>query len=196
MWHSARNIASRVDIRGGRRIFSTLNSCALMTLFPKVDLPGTKTLRLSVMPLPPPDSGTLPSVASVISAFGAAMLFFRVQREFTTHEHSEPTWIPCAHWLLFVATLFSLLLVIIPLLISILTVLHSRRCPRPHAGRRGVRRGYPSAILAHYRFIFTGDKPAGDRVQSRRNVGSSKLRSTWPLQPFSWATRFDFSATV
>ena len=54
-----------------------------------------------------PDSGTLAGVASVIAAFGAAMLFFRVQREITMREQDERNWIPWADWLLVVATLVS-----------------------------------------------------------------------------------------
>lgn len=194
MWHSARNIASRVDISGGRRIFSTLNSCALMTLFPKVDLPGTKTLRLSVMPLPPPDSGTLSSVASVISAFGAAMLFFRVQREITTHEQSEPTWIPWADWLLVVATLFSLLLVIIPLLILDPNGFAFKTLPSAACGGAAVLvAGYPFAILAHYRFIFPGNR-TGRRLNpeppERWIVVTTGLVA---FGVFSWATWVRFS---
>ena len=92
------------------------------------------------------------------------MLLFRVQREIAMHEQSELTWIPWADWLLVVATLFSLLLVIIPLVVldpngSAFKILPSAAC----AGAAMLVAGYPFAILAHYRFILPGDR-TGPRV--------------------------------
>jgi hypothetical protein len=42
----------------------------------------------------PVDAATLATIASVISAFGAAMLFFRIQRELSMKEQGEQIWLP------------------------------------------------------------------------------------------------------
>ena len=55
------------------------------------------------------DTGTLATVASIISAFGAAMLFFRIQRELDMKKQGERIWLPVADWLLVAATVVSLL---------------------------------------------------------------------------------------
>ena len=64
------------------------------------------------------DSGTLANVASVIGAFGAAMLFFRIQRELQMRKAGERVWLPLADWLIFAATLF-------------LPALKDNRCGKP-----------------------------------------------------------------
>jgi amino acid transporter len=96
------------------------------------------------------DAATLATIASVISAFGAAMLFFRIQRELSMKEQGEQIWLPRADWLLVVATLLCLLLVIVPL------VLFSNiRLPAAAAGSAAIMvAGYVLAILAHYRIFF------------------------------------------
>jgi hypothetical protein len=114
--------------------------------------------------MPSPDSGTLSTIASVIAAFGAAMLFFRVQREISMSERGEINWIPVADWLLVVATIVSLLLVIVPLTIcdpgtTFFKVVPAASC----AGSAILLAGYPFAVLAHYRFILRG-KRAGART--------------------------------
>jgi hypothetical protein len=40
------------------------------------------------------DPGTLSTIASIISAFGAAMLFFRIQRELQMRKSGERVWLP------------------------------------------------------------------------------------------------------
>lgn len=106
-----------------------------------------------------PDSGTLASVASVIAAFGAAMLFFRVQREISMRDHGERNWIPWADWLLVVATVISLLLVILPLVALDPTNRVFKAVPAAACGATAILvAGYPFAILAHYRFILAADR--------------------------------------
>src|SRR5262249_31528064 len=139
------------------------------------------------MSLPPPDSGILANVASVIAAFGAAMLSFRVQREIAMHEQDELTWIPWADWLLVLATLFSLLLVIIPLVVldpnsAAFKMLPSAAC----ASAAVLVAGYPFAILAHYRFIFPGDR-TGPRVNPEPpERGIVVMTGVVSLGAFSW----------
>jgi hypothetical protein len=97
-----------------------------------------------------PDPGTLATVASIISAFGAAMLFFRIQREINMKEKGERVWLPMADWLLVAATLFCLLLVIIPLV-----SFGGLRLPTAAAGTAAILvAGYVLAIMAHYRIVF------------------------------------------
>ena len=62
-----------------------------------------------------PDASTLASIASVIAAFGSAMIIFRVQREEQMRSEGERVWLPLADWLLVVATLSCLLLIILPI---------------------------------------------------------------------------------
>ena len=96
------------------------------------------------------DPGTLSTIASIISAFGAAMLFFRIQRELAMGEKGEIIWLPVADWLIVAATLISLLFVIVPL------VLDAKRLPAAAAGSAAILvAGYVLAILAHYRILFT-----------------------------------------
>jgi len=61
------------------------------------------------------DRGTLATIASIISAFGVPMLYFRIERELRMRKKEEIVWLPAADWLLVGATLVSLLLVIVPL---------------------------------------------------------------------------------
>ena len=107
------------------------------------------------MAISPPDSGTLASVASVIAAFGSAMIFFRVQREISMEEEEEINWIPWADWLLVIATWTCLILVIVPLMLldpasRVFRVVPAAAC----AAAAVMVAGYPLAILAHYRFLF------------------------------------------
>lgn len=96
------------------------------------------------------DAGTLANIASVISAFGAAMLFFRLQRENDMRQKGEPVWLPRADWLLVAATTLCLLLVIVPL-----TAFSGLRLPAAAAGSSAILvAGYVFAIMAHYRIFF------------------------------------------
>ncbi len=104
------------------------------------------------------DPATLANIASIIAAFGAAMLTFRVQRELTMHDEGEPIWLPWADRLLILATCISLLLVIVPL-VSVRYV----SLPAAAAGSAAILvSGYVFAILAHYR-IFWGKDRKGPR---------------------------------
>lgn len=104
------------------------------------------------------DPSSLATLASIFAAFGAAMLFFRIQRELKMEESGEINWIPWADWLLVSATVLSLLLVVVPLVIL---------PPRSALGAVPFAAvaasavlvvGYIPAILAHYRFILSGGR--------------------------------------
>jgi hypothetical protein len=96
------------------------------------------------------ETGDLLSVASILAAFGSAMLFFRIQRELEMHERAEIQWIPWADWLLILATLIALLAVILPIFFSA-----GLRLPLAAASAATVLlAGYVLAILAHYRIIL------------------------------------------
>ena len=104
---------------------------------------------------PWPDTGTLASVASMIAAFGVAMLFFRIQRELQMQKAGELNWIPWADWLLLGSSLSALLLVILPLVASQPLSWAHRFLPGPACAAAVVLlAAYPVAILAHYQFIF------------------------------------------
>src|SRR6266850_2561849 len=96
------------------------------------------------------DTGTLANIASVIAAFGAAMLFFRIQRELEMVGKGQRVWLPWADRLLIAATLLCLLFVILPLLSTTTTSL-----PAAAAAAAAVLvAGYVFALLAHYRIVF------------------------------------------
>lgn len=105
----------------------------------------------------------LSTVASIISAFGIAMLVFRIQRELAMQKAGEMNWIPQSDWLLVWATEISLLLVLLPLLIAPRT---SRWIALPVAGCASacvLVAGYIPAVFAHYRLILSG-KRSGPRA--------------------------------
>src|SRR5260370_31436695 len=105
------------------------------------------------------DSGTLASFASVIGAFGAAMLYFRIQRELHMRQQGERVWIPLADWLIVLATLVSLLLVIVPLVALDPKVPGYLKLPTAACGATAILVcGYVFAILAHYRIFFGGSR--------------------------------------
>ena len=107
---------------------------------------------------PEVDRGTLATIASIISAFGVAMLYFRIQRELEMRKNEETIWLPAADWLLVAATLVSLLLVIVPLL-----TLPEVKLPAAASGAAAIMvAGYVPAILGHYRIVF-GQKRNGPR---------------------------------
>jgi biopolymer transport protein ExbD len=109
------------------------------------------------------DDSILATIASIIAGFGAAMLTFRIQRELQMSENNEVTWIPWADWLLIFATIFSLLMVIFPIVTvgtrsGILKNLPAAGCSASSI----MVTGYILGILAHYRLIF-GKKRSGPR---------------------------------
>lgn len=104
------------------------------------------------------DAGTLANVASIIGSFGAAMLYFRLQRELYMREKGEVSWLAAADWLLIASTLLSLLGVVVPLASG-----SSTRIPTALAGTAAILiSGYIFAILAHYRIVF-GQRRDGSR---------------------------------
>jgi hypothetical protein len=103
---------------------------------------------------PEVDRGTLATIASVISSFGIAMLFFRILRQLEMGKKGEAIWLPVADWLLVLAIILSLLVVIVPLLILSQTAL-----PAAASGAAAIMvAGYVFAILGHYRIFFGGKR--------------------------------------
>jgi len=102
-----------------------------------------------------PDTGTMSTMASIIAAFGVAMLFFRIQRELQMQKAGELNWIPWADWLLLFASLMALLFVLLPLVAAHQTSWAYKFMP-PSACAASIvlLAAYPVAILAHYQFIF------------------------------------------
>ncbi len=107
------------------------------------------------------------TVASILSGFGISVLMFRIQRELYMQErHPEsPSWLAWADYLVIVATMISLLFVVLPLV----------ALPAPGkktlafaagscAAASVLLAGYPLAILDHYR-IQIGAKREGERNQ-------------------------------
>jgi hypothetical protein len=106
-----------------------------------------------------PDTGTLSTIASVIAAFGAGMLFFRIQRELQMRDAEERNWIPWADWLLVSASLLALLGVLLPLVAAHPSSWIYQRVPAPACATTIVLIAfYPAAILAHYRLILDADR--------------------------------------
>jgi hypothetical protein len=109
------------------------------------------------------DASTLASIASIIAGFGAAILVFRLQRELQMDEKGEPTWIAFADWLIFAATLTSLLLVIFPIVVFDLSSgFFSQLPPASCAAASLMVAGYIPSIFAHYRLIW-GKNRTGQR---------------------------------
>jgi hypothetical protein len=131
------------------------------------------------------DASTLATIASVISAFGSAMLFFRVQ-QLHMQKQEEIICLPVRDWLLVAATLMCLLLVIVPL-VSFPAI----NLPAAAAGSAAILvAGYVFATLAHYRILF-GYKHVlwGER---RKGLRDHPEPSEWYLTiaAFSFASLF------
>lgn len=92
------------------------------------------------------------TIASVAFGFGAAMLFFRIQRELEMERAGEPRWVPWADSLIVLATLSSLLLVLLPLLIlgQAAVAVAGAACTASAV----LVAAYIPALLAHYRLVF------------------------------------------
>src|SRR5258708_39254179 len=117
-----------------------------------------------------PDAGTLASFASVIAAFSAAMLFFRIQRENDMRQRGEVVWLPVADWLLVAGTVLCLLLVIVPVV-----TFANRTLPSAAAGAPALLvAGYIPAIMAHYRIVF-GSQRTGPRDNPEPAEGAIAL---------------------
>ncbi len=112
------------------------------------------------------DRSSLITIASIIAAFGIAMLYFRIQRELQMGELDEIVWLPWADWLLVAATFVCLLLVLVPVI-----VLPDTRVAAASALAAVIMvAGYVLAILGHYRIILSrqyllfGDERTGSRI--------------------------------
>ena len=102
-----------------------------------------------------PDPTILATVASIISALGAVMLFFRIQRELQMTQQNEDIWIPWADWLLIAATLTSLILVILPIVgVGPESKLVMKVAIAGCAASTTLVAGYILSVLAHYRLLF------------------------------------------
>jgi hypothetical protein len=101
-----------------------------------------------------PNTETLATVSSIVTAAGVTMLFFRVQREQVMKQRGEASWIPLADWLLIGATLTAVTLVLLPILLFDSAFL-GRRLPTAGCTAALVALGgYLLALPAHYRLIF------------------------------------------
>ena len=110
-----------------------------------------------------PDTATLSTIASIVTAAGVTMLFFRVQREAAMAASGEATWIAVADWLLIGATLAAIVLVLLPILLFDSDFV-GRRVPTAACSAALVAvGGYVLALPAHYRLILssgrTGPRP-------------------------------------
>ena len=113
-----------------------------------------------------PDTGTLATVASIVSAAGVTMLYFRIQREAEIQRRGEPTWIPVADRLLLGATFTAIVVVLLPILFFDSRFL-GRRVPTAGCAAALIALGgYVLALLAHYRLMF-GSRRAGPRENPR-----------------------------
>ena len=135
-----------------------------------------------------PDSGTLATIASIITAFSVAMLFFRIQRELQMAKEMEINWIPWADWLLFGAAWVSVLFVILPLVAAHPDSPIYRLVPPAASGASSILVvGYTLAILAHYRLIFGGGRtgPRTNPEPGERGVVVATLVAA--VAEFLWA---------
>jgi hypothetical protein len=102
-----------------------------------------------------PDPTILATVASLISVFGAAMLFFRIERELKVTQQNEDIWIPWSDWLLIAATLTSLILVILPMVtVGPESKLVMKVSMGASSASTALFAGYIFSVLAHYRLLF------------------------------------------
>lgn len=135
------------------------------------------------------DPGIVATIASIIAGFGVAMLFFRIDRELRMRERGEPVWIARADWLLIVATLCSLVIVLLPLLLFADSGTLGQRLPTAGCSAALVLlAGYIIGILSHYRLLFgstrsgprTNPEPSERRVVIGTLVASSAV-FVWSL---------------
>lgn len=121
------------------------------------------------------ENGALATIASIVAAFGAAMLSFRIQRELEVRQQGERNWIPWADRLLVGATLTCLWLVIVPLVATThssppVAALERAAC----AASAIMLSGYVFALLAHYRLIWGGSQSG-----PRRNPEPAERTAVW-----------------
>jgi hypothetical protein len=101
------------------------------------------------------DAVDLITVASIIAAFTAVVLFFRIERELKLRERGMVPWVPWADWLVVASSAACLLGAILPLLIfgknnGVVRAVSASVC----SGSIMLISGYVPAILAHYRLLF------------------------------------------
>ena len=118
------------------------------------------------------DPGILATVASITVGFGITMLFFRIQRELRMQQKLERIWIPWADWLLLGATICSVVLVLLPLVLFPTSDTLGVRLPTAGcAASLACLAGYVLGILAHYRLLFgRGRSGARDNPEPSERV--------------------------
>jgi hypothetical protein len=110
------------------------------------------------------DIGILSTIAAVIAGFGIAGFVFRIQRELAMQDAGENTWVPWADWLLIGATIGTLVLVLVPILLFNSSKFLGRRLPAAGCSAALVSlAGYIPGLLAHYRLVF-GASRSGSRT--------------------------------
>lgn len=118
----------------------------------------------------------LGTVASIVTAAGVTMLFFRVQREADMKRRGQRNWIPVADWLLLGATFAAIVLVLLPILLFDSEFL-GRRVPTAGCVAALVALGgYAPALLAHYRLL--GSKRVGPRSNPEPPEGQIVIGAT------------------
>jgi hypothetical protein len=127
-----------------------------------------------------PTAETLATIASLVTAAGVTMLFFRIARELAVRERApdawivrqvpgtEPpvwkaqgetkqlvSWLAFADWLVIGATLLAIVAVLLPLLIVTDSDLVGKRIPAAGCAASLVAlAGYIPSLLAHYRIVI------------------------------------------
>lgn len=112
------------------------------------------------------------TVASILSGFSISVFMFRIQRELGIRDkHPEwPNWLAWADYLIIATIVFSLLLVVLPLVaFSEPTEFVFSIAAATCAATSLLLLGYPFAILAHYRIeIGVWRTPKGEKVEIRQ----------------------------
>jgi hypothetical protein len=111
------------------------------------------------------------TVASILSGFSISVFMFRIQRELGLRDrHPEwPNWLAWADYLIIATIVFSLLLVVLPLVaFSEPTEFVFSIAAATSAATSLLLLVYPFAILAHYQIeIGVWRTPKGEKVEIR-----------------------------
>jgi small-conductance mechanosensitive channel len=100
------------------------------------------------------DTTDLITVGSIVAAFSAVVIFFRIDRELKLKQAGISSWIPWADRLVISSSIGCLLLAILPLLLFGRNHLARAVATSACSGSIILVTGYVPAILAHYRLIF------------------------------------------
>jgi hypothetical protein len=116
------------------------------------------------------DTGALLTAASIVGAFGTSVLTFRIQREIEVEKSGGPTWIPWADVQMLGATVTSLAVVGVLLVVGSEVSATLRLASAGLAAAAVLAAGYPPAVLAHYRLL-----PGSSRTGPRTNPEPAEL---------------------